>query len=59
LIDEDEHDIVFKIDAMISHFLHIPFPEQLSDTLWAEKWAQVQWLIDKGLVAPKTAGSWR
>lgn len=46
--------MVFKIDAMISHILHIPFPEQLSDYLWAEKWAQVQWLIDKGIVAPKT-----
>ena len=39
---------------MISHILHIPFPEQLSDMVWAEKWAQVQWLIEKGIVAPKT-----
>ena len=38
---------------MISHILHIPFPEQLSDTAWSEKWAQVQWLIEKGIVAPK------
>lgn len=38
---------------MISHFLHIPFPEQLSDTEWSEKWAQVKWLIDQGIVAPK------
>lgn len=38
---------------MISHFLHIPFPEQLSDTAWSEKWAQVKWLIDEGLIAPK------
>lgn len=45
--------MVFKIDAMISHILHIPFPEQLDDDLWAQKWAQVQWLIDKGIVAPK------
>ena len=45
--------MVFKIDAMISHILHIPFPEQLSDYVWAEKWAQVQWLIEKGIVAPK------
>ena len=46
--------MVFKIDAMISYFLHIPFPEQLSDLVWAEKWAQVKWLIDKGIVVPKT-----
>lgn len=38
---------------MISHILHIPFPEQLSDIVWAEKWAQVKWLVDKGIVAPK------
>lgn len=38
---------------MISHILHIPFPEQLSDDVWAEKWAQVKWLIDKGIIAPK------
>jgi hypothetical protein len=47
--------MVFKIDAMISYFLHISFPEQLSDMVWAEKWAQVKWLIDKGIVVPKTA----
>lgn len=40
---------------MISHILHIPFPEQLSDTVWSEKWAQVKWLIDKGIVAPKNS----
>lgn len=45
--------MVFKINALISHVLHIPFPEELSDTLWAQKWAQAKWLIDKGIVAPK------
>ncbi|CAM2904212.1 hypothetical protein [Flavobacterium frigoris] len=40
---------------MISHFLHIPFPEKLTDDIWINKWAQVKWLIKKGLVAPKTA----
>ncbi|MDZ4147873.1 MAG: hypothetical protein U1C58_06285 [Flavobacteriaceae bacterium] len=38
---------------MISFVLHIPFPEELPDELWAEKWAQVQWLIEKGIVSPK------
>ncbi|WP_165764216.1 hypothetical protein [Flavobacterium oreochromis] len=50
---ESNADIVFKIDAMISYILHIPFPEQLSDTVWAEKWAQVKYLIDQGIIAPK------
>jgi hypothetical protein len=53
LIEDNDKDIVFKIDAMISHVLHIPFPEQLSDTVWSEKWAQVKYLIDKGIIAPK------
>lgn len=42
--------MVFKIDAMISHFLSIPFPEQLSDEVWALKWAQVQYLADQGVL---------
>ncbi len=42
-----------KIDAYISHFLHIPFPEQLDDTKWAEKWAQVQFLAEKGILGAK------
>ncbi|MDT8346657.1 MAG: hypothetical protein RQ756_02550 [Flavobacteriaceae bacterium] len=41
------------MDALISYVLHIPFPERLKDDVWVEKWAQVQWLIDKGVVAPK------
>lgn len=35
---------------MISHFLHVPFPEKLSDTEWSEKWAQVQFLKEKGII---------
>ena len=46
-------DFVFKIDALNSHILHIPYPENLTDTVWAMKWAQVKWLIDSGIVAPK------
>jgi hypothetical protein len=38
---------------MISHILHIPFPEQLDDAVWAQKWAQVKWLIENNIVAPK------
>jgi hypothetical protein len=37
---------------MISHVLHIPFPEQLEDYVWAQKWAQVQWLVAVGIIAP-------
>ncbi len=42
-----------KADALISHFLHIPFPEQLSDDVWAQKWAQVNWLADQGILNVK------
>ena len=45
--------MIFKIDAYISHFLHIPFPEQLPDTLWAEKWAQVRFLAENGVLGIK------
>lgn len=38
---------------MISHYLHIPFPEQLADDVWINKWAQLKWLIKKGLISPK------
>lgn len=55
LIDDDEYDQIFKINAFISHFLHIPFPEQLDDDTWALKWAQVKWLMEKGIITPKKA----
>lgn len=42
-----------KMDALISHFLHIPFPEDLPDDLWAIKCAQVGWLGDKGILGVK------
>lgn len=41
---------------MISHVLHIPFPEQLSDEVWAVKWMQTKFLIDKGFLG-KTVDS--
>ncbi|MFJ1492651.1 hypothetical protein [Capnocytophaga canis] len=43
----------FKADALISHYLHIPFPEQLDDETWAIKWAQVGWLAEQGILSPK------
>jgi len=46
----DDKDWVFKRDALISHVLHIPFPEQLPDDVWALKWAQVVWLAEKGIL---------
>jgi len=33
--------------------MHIPFPEQLSDEVWAEKWEQLKWLAEKGLLSNK------
>lgn len=30
--------------------MHIPFPEQLSDEVWAEKWQQIVWLAEKGII---------
>ncbi|MFL0089686.1 hypothetical protein [Tenacibaculum maritimum] len=42
-----------KGDALISHFLHIPFPENLPDDVWAQKFAQVMWLADQGILSVK------
>lgn len=43
---------------MITHYLHIPFPEDLDDEVWMEKWMQVLWLFEKGMlnVKPKQDG---
>ncbi|WP_271782222.1 hypothetical protein [Aquimarina algiphila] len=45
-----------KIDAYISFVLHIPYPEQLNDTVWAEKWAQVRFLAEKGVLGDLKEG---
>ena len=44
------------MDAYISYALHIPFPEELDDETWAMKVAQVEWLIEQGIFAPKKIG---
>lgn len=38
------------MDAYISHFLHIPFPEDLTDEVWSIKWAQLKFLADAGVL---------
>ena len=43
----------FKVDALISYYLHIPFPEDLDDETWAMKWAQIQWLAEQGILGVK------
>ena len=53
LSDNPESDLYMKADALMSFFLHIPFPEQLSDEVWAMKWAQLGWLAEKGFLGIK------
>lgn len=36
--------------------MHIPFPEDLPDEVWAEKWQQLQWLSRRGLLGTKFDG---
>lgn len=38
----------------MSLFLNIPFPENLSDEVWMEKWRQIEWLASKGLLGVKS-----
>jgi len=37
----------------MSLFMHIPFPERLSDDLWMEKFRQLEWLADQNLLGIK------
>lgn len=35
-----------QINALLTHFMHIPFPEQLDDDTWLEKYRQYEWLLE-------------
>lgn len=50
-------DNIRRINALISCFLHIPFPELLSDEMWMEKYRQVEWLAEKGVIGTKVPQS--
>ncbi len=39
-------DFIRKVDALLSGHFSIPFPEQLSDELWVEKYRQVLWFLE-------------
>lgn len=39
-----------KINALLSYHFKIPFPEDLTDDVWAEKWEQIKWLQSKGVI---------
>jgi len=45
---------VRRVNALLSLFFHIPFPEDLEDEVWAEKLRQLEWLADKGLLGIKS-----
>ncbi len=42
--DKEQDDDLPKMAALISHFLHIPDPESLSDEVFAAKFQQADWL---------------
>jgi len=42
-----------KGNAMMSLFFHIPYPEDLSDDVWFEKWRQIEWLAEAGMLGIK------
>jgi len=46
-----------KGNALISFYLHIPFPEELEDEIWMEKYRQVEYLADIGLLGVKIDGT--
>jgi len=47
------YDQVRRINAQLSHFMHIPFPEDLPDDVWAEKYRQFQWLVENNYLPLK------
>jgi len=42
-----------KINAMLSLFFKIPFPEDLPDDVWMEKYRQIEWLAAKKMLGIK------
>ena len=50
---EGGYDNIRKIDALISFYFHIPFPEDLPDDVWLEKWRQIEWLGEAGVLGVK------
>jgi len=47
-IDEREgRDVVRKWNARLSHYFHIPFPEELPDRVYWEKVEQLRWFLKK------------
>lgn len=53
--DRDQDDDLPKMAALISHYLHIPFPEELSDAQFAAKFQQADWLRRNPHVRPVRA----
>ncbi len=35
---------------MLSLYFNIPFPEELDDDVWIEKYRQIEWLADKKML---------
>jgi len=38
------------VNALLSFYFKIPFPEELSNEKWVEKWKQVEWLSQEGIL---------
>ena len=53
LLDDSDKDYVRKYNALISLYLHVPFPERLNDEDWAERVRQIEWLAKNGILGCK------
>lgn len=42
--------LVSLYNGLMSMYLGIPFPEQLDDDVWIEKYKQLKWLYSNGLI---------
>ena len=42
---EGGKDLIRKIGALLSYHFKIPFPEELEDAVFWDKWNQLQWVL--------------
>ena len=46
--------MVRKMNAMLSFYMHIPFPEKLDDEAFIRKWEELTWVLELDLKLKNT-----
>lgn len=45
MIQEAGFDFIRKVNALLSYHFKIPFPEELEDPVFWNKWQQLKWVL--------------